>query len=79
MLVHPAVGAIRASRAPAVALPGGRVLMTLMSAGNYIAKLPEAEHSAEEWQMVAVEQASIAKSATSNFRASGLPAPELLI
>jgi hypothetical protein len=55
------------------------VLMTLMSAGNYIAKLPEAEHSAEEWQMVAVEQASIAKSATSNFRASGLPAPELLI
>jgi hypothetical protein len=60
-------------------LPGGRVLKTLMDAGNCIAKLPEAEHKAEEWQMVAVEQASIAKSATSNFRASGLPAPDLLI
>ena len=50
VLVHPAAGAIRASRAPAVALPGGRVLMTPMDAGNYIAKLPEAEHTAEEWQ-----------------------------
>jgi hypothetical protein len=33
-----------------IALPGGRVLMTLMDAGNYIAKLPKAEHSVAEWQ-----------------------------
>jgi hypothetical protein len=33
-----------------IALPGGRALLTLMDAGNYIAKLPKAEHSADEWQ-----------------------------
>jgi hypothetical protein len=36
--------------AAAIALPGGRVLMTLMDAGNYIAKLPKAEHTAKEWR-----------------------------
>jgi hypothetical protein len=31
-------------------LPGGRKLVTLEDAGNYITKLPKAEHSAPEWQ-----------------------------
>jgi hypothetical protein len=31
-------------------LPGGRKLVTLEDAGNYITKLPEAEYSAPEWQ-----------------------------
>ena len=31
-------------------LPRGRTLVTLEDAGNYITKLPKAEHSATEWQ-----------------------------
>jgi hypothetical protein len=31
-------------------LPRGRQLVTLQDAGNYITKLPKAEHSAPEWQ-----------------------------
>ena len=31
-------------------LPDGRQLMTLEDAGNYITKLPKAEHAAPEWQ-----------------------------
>jgi hypothetical protein len=31
-------------------LPGGRRLVTLEDAGNYITELPRAEHSAPEWQ-----------------------------
>ena len=31
-------------------MPRGRQLVTLEDAGNYIAKLPKAEHTAEEWQ-----------------------------
>jgi hypothetical protein len=31
-------------------LPGGRQLVTLEDAGNYITTLPKAEHSAPEWQ-----------------------------
>jgi hypothetical protein len=31
-------------------LPDGRTLVTLEDAGNYITKLPKAEHSAPEWQ-----------------------------
>jgi hypothetical protein len=31
-------------------LPRGRQLVTLEDAGNYITKLPKAEHSAPEWQ-----------------------------
>ena len=31
-------------------LPGGRKLVTLEDAGNYITKLPKAEHSVPEWQ-----------------------------
>jgi hypothetical protein len=31
-------------------LPDGRKLVTLEDAGNYITKLPKAEHSAPEWQ-----------------------------
>jgi hypothetical protein len=31
-------------------LPRGRKLVTLQDAGNYITKLPQAEHSAPEWQ-----------------------------
>jgi hypothetical protein len=31
-------------------LPRGRQLVTLEDAGNYITKLPKAEHAAPEWQ-----------------------------
>ena len=31
-------------------LPNGRELITLKDAGNYITKLPKAEHDAPEWQ-----------------------------
>jgi hypothetical protein len=31
-------------------LPGGRALVTLEDAGNYIMKLPKSEHKASEWQ-----------------------------
>ena len=31
-------------------LPRGRELVTLEDAGNYITKLPKAEHEASEWQ-----------------------------
>jgi hypothetical protein len=31
-------------------LPRGRQLVTLRDAGNYITKLPKAEHEAPEWQ-----------------------------
>jgi hypothetical protein len=31
-------------------LPRGRQLVTLEDAGNYITKLPKAEHEALEWQ-----------------------------
>jgi hypothetical protein len=31
-------------------LPRGRTLVTLEDAGNYITKLPKAEHMAPEWQ-----------------------------
>jgi hypothetical protein len=33
-----------------IPLPRGRQLVTLQDAGNYIAKLPKAEHEAERWQ-----------------------------
>jgi hypothetical protein len=33
-----------------IPLPGGRELVTLEDAGNYITKLPKAEHEAPEWQ-----------------------------
>jgi hypothetical protein len=33
-----------------IALPDGRELVTLKDAGNYITKLPKAEHEALEWQ-----------------------------
>jgi hypothetical protein len=33
-----------------IPLPGGRELVTLQAAGNYIVKLPKAEHVAPEWQ-----------------------------
>jgi hypothetical protein len=33
-----------------IPLPGGRQLLTLEDAGNYITKLPKAEHEAAEWQ-----------------------------
>jgi hypothetical protein len=31
-------------------LPGGHQFVTLEDAGNYITKLPKAEHGAQEWQ-----------------------------
>src|SRR5437588_9004729 len=33
-----------------IPLPRGRQLVTLQDAGNYITKLPKAEHEAPEWQ-----------------------------
>jgi hypothetical protein len=33
-----------------IPLPRGRQLVTLQDAGNYITKLPKAEHTAPEWQ-----------------------------
>ena len=33
-----------------IPLPRGRKLVTLEDAGNYIVKLPKAEHDAAEWQ-----------------------------
>ena len=33
-----------------IPLPRGRQLVTLQDAGNYITKLPKAEHEAAEWQ-----------------------------
>jgi hypothetical protein len=33
-----------------IPLPRGRQLRTLKDAGNYITKLPKAEHEAKEWQ-----------------------------
>ena len=33
-----------------IAVPNGRSLRTLRDAGDYITKLPKAEHSAPEWQ-----------------------------
>jgi hypothetical protein len=33
-----------------ISLPKGRQLVTLKGAGNYITKLPKAEHMAAEWQ-----------------------------
>jgi hypothetical protein len=33
-----------------IPLPRGRQLVTLEDAGNYITKLPKAEHEAAEWQ-----------------------------
>jgi hypothetical protein len=33
-----------------IPLPGGRQLVTLQAAGNYITKLPKAEAMAPEWQ-----------------------------
>jgi len=35
-----------------IALPNGKMLVTLKDAGNYITKLPKAEHDAPEWQAV---------------------------
>jgi hypothetical protein len=33
-----------------IPLPDGRQLVTLRDTGNYITKLPKAEHEAAEWQ-----------------------------
>jgi hypothetical protein len=33
-----------------IPLPNGRQLVTLKDAGDYITKLPKAEHNAPEWQ-----------------------------
>ena len=33
-----------------IPIPRGRELVTLKDAGNYITKLPKAEHQAPEWQ-----------------------------
>ena len=33
-----------------ILIPKGRQLVTLRDAGDYITKLPEAEHTAREWQ-----------------------------
>jgi hypothetical protein len=35
---------------PPIPLPKGRQLVTVRDAGNYITRLPKAEHEAAEWQ-----------------------------
>ncbi|MFY9958807.1 MAG: hypothetical protein WAK54_37755 [Bradyrhizobium sp.] len=35
---------------PPISLPDSRQLVTLRDAGDYITKLPKAEHEAPEWQ-----------------------------
>jgi hypothetical protein len=35
----------------AIPLPGGRQFVTLRDAGNYITRLPKAEHDAPHWQL----------------------------
>jgi hypothetical protein len=49
MLQAPSKGWQRAFDDP-IDLPRGRKLVTLEDAGNYITKLPKADHSAPEWQ-----------------------------
>lgn len=34
-----------------IILPSGKALATLRDAGNYISRLPPAEHAAERWQV----------------------------
>ena len=41
-----------------IPLPRGRQLVTLEDAGNYITKLPKAEHEAPEWQAAMEASAS---------------------
>jgi hypothetical protein len=40
----------RKRRDEPIPLPRGRQLVTLEDAGNYITRLPKAEHEAAEWQ-----------------------------
>jgi hypothetical protein len=44
-----------------ILLPDGRVVVTLMDAANCITKLPEAEHSAPEWQAAMIDVGGYAR------------------
>ncbi len=52
-----------------IPLPTGRQLVTLKDAGEYIAKLPKAEHTAMEWQ-TAMEALLLAVRGAPCLRAS---------
>ena len=45
-----------------IMLPGRKLLVTLRDAGNYITKLPKAEHEAAEWQAAMVALILVATS-----------------
>jgi hypothetical protein len=60
-------------------LPRGRQLVTLQDAGNYITKLPKAEHEAEEWQ-AAMEVLILARRSVSRRGdAAEIVVPEALV
>lgn len=42
-----------------IPLPRGRELVTLEDAGNYITKLPKAEHETPEWQVGDVDHLKV--------------------
>jgi len=55
-----------------IELPGGRKLVTLEDAGNYITKLPKAEHSAPEWQAAMQALMLVARGGPTMFARIGV-------
>jgi hypothetical protein len=53
-------------------LPRGRQLVTLQDAGNYITKLPKAEHSAPEWQAAMQALMIVARGGPTMFARIGV-------
>jgi hypothetical protein len=53
-------------------LPRGRQLVTLKDAGNYITKLPKAEHSAPEWQAAMEALMIVARGGPTMFARIGM-------
>jgi hypothetical protein len=53
-------------------LPGGRKLVTLEDAGNYITELPKAEHSAPEWQAAMQALMLVARGGPTMFARIGV-------
>jgi len=55
-----------------IELPGGRKLVTLEDAGNYITELPKAEHSAPEWQAAMQALMLVARGGPTMFARIGV-------
>jgi hypothetical protein len=55
-----------------IVLPGGRKLVTLEDAGNYITELPKAEHSAPEWQAAMQALMLVARGGPTMFARIGV-------